>query len=390
MYQVNGQDQEIRFHAVMSEDHSITTEMTSFPTQAGFNISNHTIKKNRKVSIRAIITNTLIVGQGEFHEYGQNNAKAVFTELNRLVRESVVCEVQTNLGLYTPVVFTSFKNSQKAGMMDSIDFTISGEEVQLATAVNSTTPTELIFTPLTDEERAARVEQLFQVGINVPADAEISECPVDFNESFSFSTKDDQGTVFTTTYDREQFDHVGNNYKFGVNTNNTACAEEIFGTVFSFANMLKASGVNAAVELPDVDLTSAASTVTSCLTDGLVGLALDAANDLLSTALGDLRETIYGAYYKAVGVDGNQDFGQVLLGLGIDCFVAGTVNLLDPDAISEEDFQENTLPSVDDVLDSADSIGGSVVGNTIGLAAPSTITKISPPSTLSDAFGGLF
>lgn len=376
----------LRFHTVIVEEHEVTAEITKFPVQSGFDISNHAIKKNRKVSITGAVSNHLIIGAEEFHEYGGNNSRVMFSALNALVRGAVPCEVQTNLDTYTPVVFTKFKTKQAAGKTDILEFTMVGEELQLGLTVNQTAPTPLVFTPLSPTDAEARRAELLGAGILVPLDAIITEANVDFNKSFQVDTKDGQGNSSTTTFETCSYDPTAGNYSHTIHTDNTAVAGSGSKTFINwFAIMQEEAGIQA---LPNIGLATGIATTSACLLDGAVGLVTDAASDLIETGVGYLKKSIYGAAYGILGVNGNQSAGQVLLSLGVDCLVAGAIGTVDPD-LNPDDFQENSIPTVDEVLKGATTIGDSLLTDTLGVSAPSTLTKITTPTLDVDYFGDL-
>jgi hypothetical protein len=370
----------LRFHSVIAEEHEVTTEITKFPVQSGFNVSNHAIKKNRKVTISGLISNHLIIGAEEFHEYGGNNTKIVFGTLKDLVRRATPCEVNTNFGDYTPVIFNKFKTKLMAGKTDVMEFTMMGEEVQLGLTANATLPTLLVFTPLTDAERIARVEELAAVGLEVPEEAVVTQAPVDFNESFQVETTNLNGETSITTYDKVAYDPTTKAYSHEVHTSDTDVASADPEEHMNWFGMLQ--------EETGIDLEAGAATFSACLVDGDTGLALEAGEELIETALGDLKKSTYGAAYGLFGVNGGHSIGQVLLSLGVDCLVAGAIGSVDPE-LNPDDFQENDIPTFDEALEGAASIGDSVVSSTLGVAAPTTLTKISPPSGETSFFGDL-
>ena len=370
----------LRFHSVIAEEHEVTTEVTKFPVQSGFNVSNHAIKKNRKVTISGLISNHLIIGAEEFHEYGGNNTKIVFGTLKDLVRRATPCEVNTNFGDYTPVIFTKFKTKLMSGKTDVMEFTMMGEEVQLGLTSNANLPTLLVFTPLTDAERAARVEELVAIGLEVPEEAEVSQAPVDFNESFQVETTNLNGETSITTYDKTSYDPTTKAYSHEVHTSDT---DVVGGEPEEYLNWF---GI--LQEETGIDLEAGAATFSACLSDGLTGLAIEAGDELIETALGNLKKSTYGAAYGIFGVNGDRSIGQILLSLGVDCLVAGTIGSVDPE-LNPDDFQENDIPTSGDALIGAASIGDSVVSSTLGVAAPTTLTKISPPSGETSFFGDL-
>ena len=374
----------LRFHSVVSEEHEVTTEVTKFPVQSGFDISNHAIKKNKKVTIQGIISNHLIVGATEMHEYGSNNTRVMFSTLQQLVRQATPCEVVTNYGNYSPVIFTKFKTKLMAGKTDSMEFTMSGQEVQLGLTLNQTAPTLLTFTPLTDAERAARVEELLAVGIDVPPEAEVSEARCDMSESFQVQSKNSKGETFTTTYEADSYDPTTKAYSHTMHTSDTKVASAPQESSINWFSIMQEE----AAEIPSIDVMAGASTATACLVDGTTGLINETAEDYIDTAVGSLRKSAYGAVYGIVGVNGDQGFGQVLMSLGIDCLVAGAIGSVDP-SLNEEDFQENSFPTADEALEGAAAIGDGVATDTLSVAAPTTLTKITPPSGDAEFFGAL-
>ncbi len=368
----------IRFHTVIAEEHEVTTRITKFPVMTGFNVSNHAIKENRRVTIQGAVTNHLIVGAEEFYEYGGINTKVMFETLKNLVRQSTPCDVVTNYGSYTPVIFTRFKTKLVAGLTDSMEFTLMGEEVQTSDSINNAAPTLAVFTILTNEERQARVDELTSAGYEVNDEAVISEAQIDMSESFQVEVLDSTGQTQTVTYEAAGYDSTDSSYAHNVHTSNVAV---IAPTPVSYLNWFGIMQEEAGTALlPDVDLVAGASTSIACFTDGLVGIATDAADDYISTALGDLRRSVYGAIWEATRTQSDSPLGQALVSLGIDCLVAGAIGSVDP-TLNEDDFQDNAFPTSEDVIEGAKKEGNKTVGGALSIAAPTTLTKISNPQT---------
>lgn len=390
-YKVGESDSVLRFHAVIAEEHEITSEVTKYPAMTGFDISTHAIKKNRKVTIRGMVSNHVILGAEEAHDYGGKNTAIVFDTLKNLVRGAVPCEVLTNLGTYDPVIFTRFRTKQQAGMTDAMDFTLIGEEIQLGNSVNSTAPKLLIFTPVPEAEREARIEELEEAGLEVPPEAILTETQVDFNESFAFEETGANGEKFTTTYVKDGFDPSTNSYSHSVHTSEMDVAEPTTSGSFNWFGFLGDEDVIAEVVDPEEEFnaTAALSTAGACLEDGAKGLLFDATNNYVNSALGYLKQTTYGLSYELFGVAGNASAGQVLLALGVDCLVAGAVSGSDPTVLGSEDFQDNNFPSSEEALAGAAGIGDGIVTSSLSAAAPTTLTKISNPAGETSFFGDL-
>lgn len=375
----DGVESTLRFHSVISEEHEVTTEITKFPVQSGFNISNHAIKKNRKISITGVITNHLIIGAEEFHEYGGNNSRVMFSVLKDLVRGAVPCEVDTNYGSYSPVIFNRFKTKLQAGKTDIMEFTITGEEVQLGTTINGNAPTLLVFTPLTSTEREAEVQKLSDAGIEVSDDAVITVAQVDFNESFQVETTATNGDTILVTYDKVSYDDTTKTYQHEVCTSDTDLVKEERESGLNWFSIIK--------EDYGVDLQAGAMTASACLSDGAVGLATSFAEETVDTSLGKLKKTIYGAAYGILGVNGDKSYGQVLLALGVDCLVAGATGTTNTE-VNADSFNDNPMPTWESALEGASSKGNALATDTLGVAAPTTLTKIASPSGTANIFGG--
>ena len=360
-YEVDGVESVLRFHSVIAEEHTATASITKFPVQSGFNISNHSIKMNRVVSITGIVTNSQVVGGETFNEFddSKNVVRLMFSVLKDLVGGAVPCEVVTNYGDYSPVIFTKFKTKLVAGKTDVMEFTMSGEEVQLGSTINGTKPTLLVFTPLDVTQTEARKAELTSAGFDVSDTAILSEAEVNLNESFQVESVDDLGSKSITTYENVHKDSTSDVTSMLVSTSNT----EVAG-IASVADLTGA--VKEELGLPDISL-SGPSSLSSCFLSGADSLATETINEEIDTVFGKLETSLYGGKYSIIGVKGNQSLGQELLGVGADCLVVGaTGSSTLHDSVSDVTGIGN-IPSVGDVLNGASATSGSSL---------TTITKI--------------
>ena len=371
-YDVNGTESILRFHSVISEEHEVSTEITKFPTQAGFVVSNTAIKKNRRITISGIVSNTVLETALEDYQYSTstNNSRWMFDALRVLVRNAVPCKVLTNLGTYEPVIFNRFKTKQAAGMTDAMTFTIMGEETQIGGGINSTTPTPLIFTPLSVEEREAKVEELLKAGVIVE-DQEISVARLAMGESFVIDTINNSGEPIQVTYEFSNYDAATGKYNYVVHTTDTAVHSAEPTGSFNMIAMLKEEA-----ELPSVGLLAGVATASACLVDSSEGLAKGIASETINTAIGELTESVYGAIEDNFGFTTGSEYGDLLVGLAIDCCVVGAIGSIDPD-LNLDNFQDSDLTTVDDVLNQAASKGDESVSGGLSVITPTTLTKIS-------------
>jgi len=121
----------ITFHAVISEGHKASTQVTKFPVQSGFQVSSHAIRQNRIVALEGVISDIVMKGSRNSVMYSDiSNSVRVFDVLNQLLRDRIACKVVTNLGVYDPVIFTSFGTKQDKNNISVMHFSLSGEELQ--------------------------------------------------------------------------------------------------------------------------------------------------------------------------------------------------------------------------------------------------------------------
>jgi len=375
IYEVDGVESTLRFHTVIAEEHEATTQITKFPVQSGFNISNHAIKMNRVVTISGAVTNHQVVGGETFNNFddSKNVVRLMFAVLKELVRGAVPCKVTTNYGKYDPVIFTKFKTKLVAGKTDMMEFTMRGEEVQLATTINGNKPNLLVFTELSANKREARVAEFANAGIPISTSAKLSEAIVDMNESFQIQSRDDLGNTSITTYERVASDLTSSTTHHLISTSIT----DYNGIIESndFINSI----ADALPSLPDISLSSGASTVSACISENTEEAIVDVVDDEIDTVFGKLESSLYGGKYSITGVNGNQTLGQIILGVGIDCVVAGATGNSSIAGSSEAIQQDiiNNLPSIDLILNGASSLGETLADNTFGKPNPVTLTKIS-------------
>ena len=240
--QINLVQNEVRFHAVVSEGHEASTKITKFPVQTGFDISNHAIKQNRRITLEGIFSSTILEGSGPAnrldHKVSGGITKVAFDVLESLVQSAAVCEVITNLGVYKPVIFTKFSTKQESGMVDSIKVIISGEEIQVAENVAKASPKALVFTEVPVEERAATITKLTEAGIggsldeagnflsDITPDTILKKATGFLGEDFSIENLLPTGEIFNTTFITDAWDGVSD-YTMSVFTDNTDVFSDI-------------------------------------------------------------------------------------------------------------------------------------------------------------------
>jgi hypothetical protein len=328
----------LRFHSVVTEAHTATAEVTKFPVQTGAEVSNHVIRKNRTVTIEGMVSNHIIKGQGEAHQFTSNNPKTVFAELKRLVNGGVVCEVVTNLGKYTPVIWTKFSTKTKKENPDTLVFTISGEEVILATSINKASPAKITMSAVSEASRGAFEVAVKSAGLEFDPNAALEEGLFELDKGFAIDIKNAVGDISKLTYEAVGTDPTTGIHGFSLHTSDL---ELVLGEVTNELDIF--SIVKDVIDGP----------VGNCVVQGGKELVEDVATDLINTGVGKLQNSIYGAYYETFGVNENESMGQIISSLGADCLMVGIADVDITTVLG--------IPTAADVLEGAVRKGGESV-----------------------------
>lgn len=374
----SGAIEEVRFHAVISEEHTASAEITKYPTQLGYNVSNTAIRHNNQVRLEGIVTNYVLKDSDVNDFHSGNNSKIMFETLKSLVNNSVSCRVVTNLGIYDPVIFDKFRTKQASGSMDVLKFTLHGQETQISSSSNKTAPTRVSWKALDEVARAAKVDELAIMGFTVSDAAELATATVDMGTDFVLTTANSIGEAIDTTYISQGFDEVTGAYNYLVHTAETSLFEPVTSSFdfFSLAGDL-------------IDVAGGVSTASSCLRSGAADILTTVGEDLTETAMGIMTNSIYGVKFAITGLmggggtGGGNKYGQALIGLGVDCIVAGGTTAF-TNIVQSDDFN-SSLPTVSDILSGATKFGKSVVDDAIRVIAPATFTKISNNTGAGDS-----
>lgn len=362
-----GNEVELRFHAVVAEDHAATSQITKFPVQSGFDISNNSIRKNRTISITGLITNTVLDGTKNDYFYSDtSNTKTVFETLEGLVTAAYKCEVTTNLGEYSPVVFTKFTTKQVEGMVDAMQFTIFGEEIQVAGTVSGSAPKLLSFTILQGVEKDNKLIELTAAGIKACPNAVVSEANLTIGQDFIIEGQDTAGKSVSSTYLATGQDSTTSQTHYNMHTSSTEFYRDQ-------ANLTQAAIGGEG----EVVVAAGFQDVGNCLATGATTVGVDAVTDFLNTEVGLLKQSLYGALYSTMSITDNE-YGQELIHAGVGCIVRTGTNV-----VSRFPYQPGeALPTVDQMIDSAADYASALTGTDINkttnglIGTPTTLTKI--------------
>lgn len=378
----------IRFHAVVSEDHTATTQITKFPVQNGFEVSNHAIRKNRQIKLQGLFTNTLLAGT-EQTTYGSNNSKEMFNALQKLVRSATICKVTTNLGIYNDVVFKKFHTKQEKGMVDSIMVELDGEELQIAENISKSAPVKLSFTAVTDNERQSIIDELTASSIAVDDFGntlitditELSSSWVEVGTDFVTESITSAGKIFDVTFVAEAWDGISE-FTYDVFTENLDVFTDLDDSLVGLLGDLNLPLIPSLA-----DLTGGLNGVTNCMLSGSSNVLVNEVEKVVDTAMGVLDKSIYGAKQDIIKLGGN-DAMQSLIGTGLDCIALGASKTLGGEATSVDTAVDEAIVAIKGIGNAATSIAGSVVDG-----ATKTLTrviKIESPAVLPlENSGGL-
>lgn len=347
-YTVNGVEGKLRFHTVVSEAHEAYSDITKFPVQSGFMISNHAIRRNRVITLEGIISNTVLANTNNSITYSLNNSKTVFEEMEALVNSATICEVTTNLGNYSPVVFSKFITKQAAGLTDCMQFTIRGEEVQVRSILNKTAPKLISFTEVPPSEYAARLAELKAMGYVIPFNANITQSKMSLGKDFKITTPNSKGTLTTLTYIVTGYNWTTDEYTYEVHE---TPAEVVAAAPTTAPNFWSIAG-------------KAGSALSSCLVEGAIDVAIDRAEETIESYKGKARKTLYGLQYDIMKLGGNV-VGKALTGVLVDCIVSGAKNAFDDvaDAVLPEGSairDAKGLPTTQNIVDGITKMGQAV------------------------------
>jgi hypothetical protein len=354
----NSRVNEIRFHGVVSEGHKTSTQLTKYPVQSGFVVTNHAITQNRKVTLVGLISDVILMGSNSVSYSTTSPTAEVFKVLNQLVLNKVPCRVVTNLGVYDPVIFTSADSSQGVGAMNIMQVTMSGEELQIADDTVRNIITEVNLQPI-----AKAVGEGYKDGLGFSATIkpdgglsyvfskakEVSKGITENKYADGFmnalggsSLKVDNEIGKKETYTvnlselvaktrLEEGVSTGSLSGVGPTTEDALITSELGTFEFSenkgsFQKTIDASVVGKEAGVPQLFsdpkgaalgyLKRAAASATTCLVDSLVGDLNDSIQDSINTIVTDLTGSATGLVREAIG-------GSILGDTAADCIIVG-------------------------------------------------------------------
>lgn len=322
----SGAEHKLNFDAVISETHQTTAKITKFPIQEGFHVSNHSIRDNREIRIKGSITNMKFdLGDDEPKtDYGLNATGHVKQVIDTLIQQATQCRVITNLGIYDPVIFKSFKTQQKKGLVDSMEFEIAGEEIVRANAVSFAAPTPIAFTEISGAEKDVVIEELSTKHIYVKRSARILRGAYRVGQDFSIQGVTASGTPVTTTYIFLGIDPTtgAEKYQTHISENSvtlalTSLAQAKIDTCAE-AGFPKSKG-------------GGIEQISSCILQEASNILLGNIEETIDTAMGRLTRSARGLLYDTVEFAGGQDSsGGMLVTAGTECVVRGISGNTDP------------------------------------------------------------
>tara|TARA_R110000744_G_scaffold208461_13_gene327202 strand:+ start:4876 stop:6063 length:1188 start_codon:yes stop_codon:yes gene_type:complete len=341
-----GAEQIIDFHAVISEGHETSATITKYPVATGLHISNHSIRHNRVVTLEGVISNVRLNSVATQNQttgetdYGTNATKTVKAVLDALIQNGIECRVVTNLGDYFPVVFSKFKTKQGAGLVDSMRFTITGEEIVKYSASNTTAPAPITFTVVNGPARVALVDDLAASGFYVDDCDKLSQGSYVKGDDFVIDGVDSSGKAVKTTYLYGGLDPATGSAIYEMHVSESAVAVET-------GKAAEAEADPCAEESFGSSLLGGLEQIGMCLFNSAVSVGLDFVEDTIDTAMGKLQKSSRGAFYDTVTMDNS--YGQSLASAGIGCVVRGVTG----EDNTFDYVPGNSLPTTGEIMSGA-------------------------------------
>ena len=174
----------------------------------------------------------------------------------------------------------------------------------------------MTFKVLAGPKKLNRVNELKLAGIDVCSDATLSECLMDMGQDYIIKDVDTAGNPVASTIIATGQDAVTGSWMYDMHTS----ATELYQT--------GVDGVTEVIETTQdllAKTTAGFNPVGDCLVDAAVDVAEQATTDLLTTEMGKLKKSLYGALYSTMELTDN-DYGQTLIHAGVGCLVRGITN----------------------------------------------------------------
>ncbi len=313
-----GPEEVIDFHAVIFEEHLTEAEITAYPVQEGFHVSNHSIRKNRTISISGLISNILLEGSKSGSiDYGSKATSTVKAVFDALINTGVECRVVTNLGYYSPVVFKRFKTKQKEGLVDSMSFTVTGEEIIKVDVDNNAAATELSFTEVPSLNRDTIVAELATAEIHVKDCDQLLQSSFTVGEDFVINSTNSAGEPVATTYEFIGLDPSTGQPRYEIHVSES-CVAVYEDTV---ANTAKSDVC--AEEGFESSLTGGVEQIAACLINEVIDTGIELVEDTIATALGSLKKSLRGFIYDTTTM--SNEYGQAMFAAGVGCIIRGSI-----------------------------------------------------------------
>ena len=344
--------------------------MSKYPSQDGTVVSTNAIIKNRVVKLRGMISNVQLKNSDELRKYSEDeDTKNVHESMRQLVNRSVLCKVTTNLGAYENVIFTSYETETKEGLVDAMDFTIMGEELQIPPETFSNRgSTNLRFSEVLGASRDAVVASFATANIDVGDTDSIFESAMDFAKGGITTATNALGDISESIYEA-----VGGSISVPDNVLRLE-TNDLLAYPPEFDDFLESDFADPSI-LDGVDLLGGLQTGWACTKKQGSQLAVSKAEDFIDTEYGKLTKTAFGAAYEIFGVNGETSTAQELLKLGSECLVAsvgGATGTTCP-----EDFDDDhSFFSTDKLLNGIKSKGSLLATGLVDTSSLGSLYKI--------------
>lgn len=122
---------ELEIDATLSEQHSISVEVTDFPVEKGAAISDHKRVKPDVIKLEGVVSNTPLAPKDSLPANHETRAKSAFEYLQKLKNTDALIQIVTVLKKYENMTLVDAQMPQDARIGDVFQFTGTFKQVTI-------------------------------------------------------------------------------------------------------------------------------------------------------------------------------------------------------------------------------------------------------------------
>jgi len=115
--------------ARLDEVHSLSNDVTQYPTEVGFHITDNVRATPLLFTMTGMITNAPIDPKSIISDFGENRAANAYDELLRLYYGKEIVSIQTTLELYDDMIISNLNIPKNSSIGDELRFTATFKQI---------------------------------------------------------------------------------------------------------------------------------------------------------------------------------------------------------------------------------------------------------------------